>query len=112
MARLSILANGHEPMSRVKNPKAFGKAACRNERHSELRAFAYFEGADEARDHDCEVQLPADYLQRGNASREFRTGQEVAVTQRRQRDETIIGSAGLRKRTRPCKAAWRAEFDS
>ena len=48
------------------------------------------ESADQARDHDREVELAADHFERGDAAGQFGARQEVAVAQRRQRDEAVI----------------------
>ena len=77
-------------------------------RTSNLGFLGHFERADEAGDHDRKVKLSADNLERGDASRQFRTRQEVAVAERRQRDEAVIGSARLGKLVWPGKAARRS----
>jgi hypothetical protein len=52
-----------------------------------LGFLGHIEYADEAGDHDREVKQSGNNLEGGDASRQVRTRQEVAVTERRQCDE-------------------------
>ena len=80
-------------------------------RRSVLGFLGVVERADEASNHDREVKLPADNFERSDASRQFRARQDVAVAERRQRDEALICSARRGKLVGPGKAARPAEFD-
>ena len=55
------------------------------------------EGTDKARDHHRQVKLSDNHFEGCDPAGQFGTRQEVAVTQRRERDEALIDGACLRE---------------